>query len=267
MRRQGIKFPLSAAFVDRIGSDTLQRVRDALNAGAPKIAIQRDHKISEWALQLIELAQPELAAAHREATISGTRQAYRDNVERHIYQHGEVGREAVARAYPGAMDWLRQFDAEWLRAHIARKTLDEGNVRRRRRQWQSLDAELAARIEKAAGAELDKSTRPVRLTVSSLIKQVRPRESIRAQLLPQTVATANKHSESQQEFERRKIGWALEEYKKLNRALSMNLFRRLVWMAQGRLKQHTEYIAERAFDLGIPIDGRCAFSSEVALRR
>ena len=86
-------------------------------------------------------------------------------------------------------------------------------------------------------------------------------------LIVVSIAAAAKHLETSHDFERRKIGWALKEYKKLGRALSMNLFRRLVWMAQGRLKQHTEYIAERAFELGIPIDGRCAFSSEVALRR
>lgn len=262
MRRQGISLPLSAALVSRVGADTLQRVRASLNAGVPKVAIQREHKISEWTLQLIELAEPELAAKHRVATVDRTRRAYRDEVEGHIRLHGDVGREAVARAHPKAVDWLRRFDAKWFREHVARKSLGQATVRKRRRPWHRRDAVLAERIEKAVRAELGKSTRPVRLTPSSLLTQAGARSSANAELLPRTTAAAGKHSETSQDFERRKIGWALKEYTGLSRPLSMNLFRRLVGMPPERLKRHAKYIAERAFELEIPIDGRCVFSRE-----
>lgn len=260
MRRQGVGLALSKSFVERIGSDTLERVWSALRAGETKKSIQEKYKISEWSLQLIELDQLGLASEHRAAAIESTRQMHRDEVLRHIRRKPVDGRMAVARACPGAVDWLRRFDAEWLREKVARKAPAPGIKRARRRPWDKQDEVFAARIEKAAIEELGKSTRPVRLTASLLRRVAGVRASASSKLLPLTFAAAKQRAEEVRDFECRKIKWALGEYKTLQRPLSMNLFRRLVSMEPKRLKRHSRLIADQAMKHGIAVDGRCALA-------
>lgn len=258
MRRQRISLALSKAFVERIGFDTLERVRTALRAGGTKKSIQETYKISEWSLQLIELDQHDLASEHRAAAIELTRQMHRDEVLRHIRRKPGDGRMAVARACPGAVDWLRRFDADWLREKVARKA--PAIKRARRRSWDKQDVVFAARIGKAVIDELDKPTRPVRLTASFLRRTAGVRASASSKLLPLTFAAAKQRAEAVPDFESRKIKWALREYKTLSRPLSMNLFRRLIGMEPKRLKRHSRLIADEAMKHGIAIDGRCAFA-------
>lgn len=260
MRSQGISQALSKAFEERIGSETLARVRSALRIGETKRSIQEKYKISEWSLQLIELDQLDLAPEHRAAAIVLTRQTHRDEVLRHIRRKPEDGRMAVARACPGAVDWLRRFDADWFREQVARKALALGRERNRRRSWGKQDVVFAARIDKVATEDLGKSTRPVRLTASFLRRAAGVRAGASPKLLPLTFAAANQRAEAMSDFEYRKIKWALGEYKTLSRPLSMNLFRRLVGMEPKRLKRHSRLIADEAMRLEIAIDGRCVFA-------
>jgi hypothetical protein len=78
--------------------------------------------------------------------------------------------------------------------------------------------------------------------------------------LPLTLAAALAHAESEDSFYKRKLAWALKEYKALEVPISANLLRRVAGLPPKRLKEHCEFIVEEATRLRISIDARCFLS-------
>lgn len=255
MQRHGIALKLSKTVEERIGPDTLERVRLALCAGQSKVSIMRDYKLSAWSLQLIELERLDLGAMHRAANIDRTRQKYRAEISQYIRRHPEAGRMTAERAHPPAYRWLRRFDLEWLCGQIGKKK-PVRTPAAKRVPLDLRDAKFAAQIRETASAELAKTTRPRRMSKTFLLGSVGVRTD-RTKQLPQCYEAAKNCSESMNAFECRKIRWAVGEYKTLGQPLSMNRFRRFAGMHPDRLDVHARLVAEEVRRHGIVIDGRC----------
>lgn len=263
MRRLGIRLPLPVATTRRLGEETIAAARAALRSGVAKYRIQSSLGVSEWSIQLIELDDLELASLHRSATIEAQRSKHRVTVTTYLQSHPNVGKMDVCDACVSATDWLRRFDSEWLEENLPKRKVVPPLKRQPLKSWHKLDQALAEEIRAASRSELAKPTRPVRLTVSLLLKlfgATAAQSERRKHHLPLTLAAALAHAESEDSFYKRKLAWALKEYKALEVPISANLLRRVAGLPPKRLKEHREFIVEEATRLRISIDARCFLS-------
>ena len=263
MRRLGIRLPLPVATTRRLGEPTVEAVRTALRSGEAKNKIQSRLGVSEWSIQLIELDDLDLALLHRTATIEAQRSKHRETVTAYLEGHPNAGKMDVCYACVSATDWLRRFDSEWLAENLPKRKFVPPSKRQSLKPWSKLDQAFVKEIRAVSRSELAKATRPVRLTVALLLKRSEAtvaQDSRRKLHLPLTLAAALAHAESEDSFYRRKLTWALKEYKTLKVPISANLLRRVAGLPPKRLKEQREFIVAEATRLRISIDARCFLS-------
>jgi hypothetical protein len=263
MRRLGIRFPLPIATSRRLGKKMVESVRAALRAGEAKHKIQARLGVSEWSIQLIELDDLGLAPLHRAATIEAQRAKHRCAVRAYLDAQPNAGRMDVSAGCVSAVDWLRQFDQEWLAKQFPKRKRASPSKRKPLRKWSELDQAFANEIQAVSRSELTKSTRPVRLTASMLLKAsaaIVAQNSRRKHHLPLTLAAAQAHAESEDAFYKRKLSWALNEYQALEVPISVNRLRRVAGLCPERLKEQRDFIIAEAARLKISIDARCFLS-------
>ena len=263
MRRLGIRLPLPVATTCRLGEATVEAVRVALRTGEAKYKIQSRLGVSEWSIQLIELDDLELALLHRSATIEAQRSKHREAVTAYLGGHPNAGKMEVCDACVSATDWLRRFDSEWLAENLPKRKIVPSSKRQPLKPWSEIDQAFAKEIRTVSRSELTKSARPVRLTAALLLKRSAAtvaQDPRRKHHLPLTLAAAQAHADSEESFYKRKLAWALKEYKALEVPISVNLLRRVAGLPPRRLKEHHEFIVAEATRLGISIDARCFLS-------
>jgi Tn7-like transposition protein D/TniQ len=263
MRRLGIRNPLPVATTRRLGEATIAAVRSALRSGEVKSKIQSNLGVSEWSIQLIELDELKLPSMHRSASIETKRSTHRETVTAYLQRHQSAGRVDVCNACVSATDWLRRFDREWLAENLPNRKVVQPSERQPLKSWGNIDQNFARAIRDASRAELAKSTRPVRLTVALLLKAAGAtvaQISSRKHLVPLTLAAAAAHAETWDSFYKRKLAWALKEYKALEVPISVNLLRRVAGLQPIRLKEQHEFIVAEAARQGIPINALCFLS-------
>jgi hypothetical protein len=263
MRRLGIRLPLPIATSRRLGKEMVESVRAALRTGEAKHKIQSRLGVSEWSIQLIELDDLDLAPLHRAATIEAQRAKHRGAVKAYLEVQPNAGKTDVYASCVSAVDWLRQFDHEWLAESLPKRKVASPSKRKPLKRWNELDQAFANEIRAVSRSELARATRPVRLTVSMLLKESAAsvaQNSRRKHHLPLTIAAAQAHAESQDAFYKRKLAWALNEYRALEVPISVNLLRRVAGLPPKRLEEQRDFIIAEASRLKISIDARCFLS-------
>lgn len=263
MRRLGLRLPLPATTILRLGTARVEAVRAALRSGEAKNKIQTRLRVSDWTLQLIVLDDQNLGELHRAATIKEQRLKHRKAVTTFIAAHPEAGKTDVRTACVAAVDWLATFDSEWLIENLPERKAAAPAWRAPIRDWNKLDQAFSTKIGAVARSELVKSERPIRLTVSRLLNQCSlgaVHNPDRNHLLPLTLAAAHAHAESADSFYKRKLAWALKEYQALHVPISTNILRRVAGLQPRRLMEQREFIIEEARRLKISIDARCFLS-------
>ena len=264
MRRHGLRLPLPPNTAKRLGATRIAAVRDALKQGIPKNDIAQQYAISAWALLLIELDQPELGAAHREATVARQRDKHRNALLSFLHGNPKGTRYAFTLQHTGAYDWLREYDRAWLDEHLpdpapgARK-----ETRKARKDWHQLDLVAAAVVRRTAHEELAQSDRPTRLTRTRLLSAAGALSAMSRDTQhrhPSATAEAAHLAETREQFLRRTIRWALNQYAKQHVAISINQLRRVARLPPGQLIEQRDYVIELAAELGLLFDARCVLA-------
>lgn len=261
MLRQGMNLPLSPATAKRLGPKLTLTVTQALQSGLPKIQIQRTFGISEWSLQLIELASPELRETHREATIEMQRESHRSSVLLQLKLHPSSKRSDIIAHCVAACDWLRRFDGEWLERHLPKPRRGTSSSRSPRKDWHKFDLDAVDAICAEMQYELNKSGRPTRITISRLLRAGGALNK-HPSLVPRAIVEAKRCAESEDAYLRRRIKWAVQAYANQHIAISMNQLRRVAALSPERLLLYRDFIQEMAQRNQITIDARCVFSPQ-----
>lgn len=261
MMRQGMSLPLSPVTEKRLGRRLIDDVSRALQSAMPKKEIQRTHNISEWTLQLIELAFPELREAHRETTIERQRETHRNAILSRLQSHPSSTRSDLAANCTSACDWLRRFDREWLESHLPKPKPATSNGRGPRINWPKFDQDAVAAIRIEVQSELNKSGRPARITATRLLSAVGAL-SKRPSLIPRAIAEAKKCAESEDAYLRRRIEWAVRTYADRQVPVSMNQLRRVAALSPDKMLPYSEFIQEMVQKYQMTIDMRCVFSPQ-----
>ena len=132
---------------------------------------------------------------------------------------------ATMQAYPGAgikelrdkepkvYKWLYKNDNAWLKEHRPPRT-SQIQPQLRRVDWEKRDLQLAAEVSSAALHIKNLPGRPVRLTISTLGREIGKLALIQQHLhkLPRTADTLRELVETREAFAVRRLWWATEDY-------------------------------------------------------
>lgn len=264
MRRHGIRLPLPPITALRLGAKCLTAVRSALRQGMPKYKIAQQFDVSAWLILLIELDQPKLGTAHREATIARQREKHREALLSFLRSNPRKTRHTFAIRHAGAYDWLREYDRDWLDGHIPDPVRNgHKETRMARKDWHQLDQAAASTVRGTAHEELTKSDRPIRLTRTRLLSAAGALSAMSRctqHRYPCATTEAGRLAETREQFLRRTIRWALSRYAEQGGAISINQLRRVARLPAGQLIEHRDYVIEVATELGLFFDARCALA-------
>lgn len=263
MLRIGIRLPLASGTLSRLGAAKVEAVRRALRSGEAKKAIQSRLGVSDWTVRLLELDDPELASLHRSAAIEAQRTKHRSAITEYLKAHPKAGKKEALDACGSNAHWLRKFDRHWLADVFPKRKSVPPSKRPPVKSWDEIDLAFAKEVCTAAKLELAQSSRPVRLTTTMLLKRsgaTIANNPARKHRLPLTLAAAQAHAESEDSFYKRKLLWALNEYKALAVPISTNLLRRVSGLAPAILKEQRAFIIAEASRLALSIDARCFLS-------
>lgn len=253
-----IRVPLLQAKTEKLGAQRIQNVKAALLLGQPKKEVLAVYGLSTWDLTLIELDDPYLMSAHRQATVEKQRAAHRLAVEQFVAAHPEANRTEVSTNV-SAVDWLREHDGEWLERTLPKKARPGGQTRTQRRDWPAIDAESVANLHTVVtmkqNLDEDFESKPYRMTSTSLLRILEiPFSSLIH--LPNLKLELERLSEPLDEYRHRRIRWALKEYDKLDLPLSMNKFRIVAGLNANVIAKLSDFVEAEAISIGLLIDAR-----------
>lgn len=259
----GFQVPLPIHVSKRIGEPRLRSVEQALKSGVKKIDIQRQMGISEWTLSLIELSKPHLREEHRAATIERQRTDHRQVIDNYLKCHQHASRAEIRRDCSSAVDWLEAFDRPWLECRWPARKVAATKPRKAIVDWASRDELFASGIAQLAMTFKAEAERPTRVTKSRLLAAVGALAAMDGcgGRLSKTLQAAVTHSESVEDYQRRRLRWALQEHQRLGIPVSTNVTRRIAAFSPQILMKHGEYIVQLARELAVPIDARCSIGT------
>lgn len=256
-----IRVPLSSAQVARLGVECIQDVQCGFRAGDQKIVIRRRHGLSEWSLLLIELDEPGLADAHRQAVVDRQRAVHRKTLSEWLSAQPSATRAEIAANLPTSLEWLRDFDQEWLAATLPEKktgTICAAVPRSSRKDWglrdEVFERDLRDRVQEFGRMEL----KPVHRTKSFLLKELGLLD-YQLSKLPATTKAMDEFVETRDAFLMRRLEWAMREYAKLKVPLSMNRFRRVAALPATTIEQHVDVVKTLARRVGVSVSARSMF--------
>ena len=264
MRRYGIRMPLPSITAKRLGTTRIANVREALRRGMPKHQIEQQYDISEWSILLIELDQPELGAAHRDATVARQREKHRDALLSFLRSNPRGTRNTFATRHAGAYDWLRDYDQSWLDGHLPESVRGgQKEPRKARKDWYLLDQAACSIVRQTAYEELAKPDRPTRLTRSRLLSAAGALSAMsrsKKYRYPIAMVEAEHLAETKEQFMHRTIRWALNKYAEQHIPISINQLRRVARLPANQLLEYRAYIIEVAAEIGLLFDARCSLA-------
>lgn len=260
-RMQGIRIPLSAYAIKRLGNTKLETIHAALKAGVQKKRIRKKYSISEWTLLLIELDDLSLTSTHRETTYNATRERHRNTV-RNLIEHMPLAtRSLVMTKMPGTYDFLMRKDKEWFHDFIPATKRPCQGKRGLRVDWMEWDRALAASIQEYATRIRASAEKPRRITASSLLKAQRAlaRHQFAPHRMPATKSVLEEVVESKSAFLERKILWGIRKMTDGNRPVSINALRRVIGTPASKIREHKRFVLEAMERLDATVAPRSFF--------
>lgn len=260
-REQGIRIPLSAAAIKRIGCKQLEDIRIELRAGTQKKIIQEAHLISEWSLFLVELDDLELNSAHRMAASLGFLESHRDSVRDYVERNPKATRSSVMKAIAGSYHYLISNDKQWFQKLIPAVRRHSSGKRPSKTNWAAWDKWLAVKIRAHVAKIQVTDDKPQRITATGLLNAMKATSKYAACTcsLPETKATLNEVTETKALFLERKILWGIRKMARENKAISVNVLRRVIGTSPSRLRERKQFVIEAMKRLGAVAANRSFF--------
>jgi hypothetical protein len=261
LRHHHIHLPLSKVTFKRLGAKRIAAIRDALKHGIPKSKVQRQYDVSAWSILLIELDQPELCGAHREASVIRQGEKHRDALLSFLRDNPGKSRNEFAERHAGSYFWLRKYDRAWLRNHLpAPRWGHKKGKRKALRDRHPRDQAASVAVKQMARQEFERPDRPKRLTRTRLLAAVGALTALSDRgrdRYPSTIAEAERVAETKEQFSRRTIPWALNELARERKAISMTQLGRLTNLRPRQLVENRAFIVEVATELELSFDASC----------
>lgn len=260
VRNQGIKVPLSSRILSIHGKEKIDEVRSYLRSGMPKNEIQNRYKVSEWTILLIELDDPEIGNTHRLAAAENLRESHRRTVLEFIANNINASKTDLMKSQNGCYEFMLKNDKQWFDLQFANRHKKK-SPKLARKFKQRPDSQVSNDVTKIIESMLSPNEKPRRITKVGVLKRAGYLSQFWSsrERFPQTEQVLNQYVESQAEFLKRKIKWAMSEMCKSDQTISINRLRRVAGVPASILRERREYVINTAMVLGAVINGRSFF--------
>lgn len=188
---------------------------ERLNDGAPQRTIARELGISvEWVERALD-ERPELRVKREQEAQQARRDHHRRELETLISGNPGAGRRELRQLAMSSYCWLWKHDHEWLDFRIPpRDRFNPAKVSNKsRKDWPRIDAATAPQVAQAAAEVLAWPGSPPRLSETLLLSRLRLYSvyKLHREVMPLTREQLELHTESKSAFQRRRLGWAVEQ--------------------------------------------------------
>lgn len=264
LRRLKAPVPLTSRMKKRLGR-SLEQIRADLRSGVPKTEIMSKYILSEETVVLIELDQPDLIDAHYQSARTRTRDKHRRLIVEHLENNPDAGRSDILKNLPSSYDYVMRADKGWFLEQLpSRKMATVIAPRKPKVDWVLLDSQKAEELELLVSKFREPTVKPIHLTKTGLLKSlsINSRYRANADSFPLLQAALARHIESYGEFVVRRICWAVLQYEKTGKIISMNTLRRIASLPAPLVMKHKQLVSQLAAEHGIELDSRSCFAAE-----
>lgn len=262
-RKQGLRVPLSRQTAKKLGQEKLSRIRVDLQIGVPKKEVQRRYGVSEWVMFLVELDSPKIAQDSKALKEVATRDAHRRKILDLIARDPGASRSTVFNQLPGTYDYIISNDRDWFYQQFPqRKQPVKEPQRPTRIDRAALDKEFAKTIQDLVPGLLASENRPERISKHRILKHAGfgAKYSADPSAFPKATLLFDKLCESQTDFIKRKIRWAIAELQESGQTISINTLRRKAAVHPSKLRDYREFVINAANKEGAAINMRSFFA-------
>lgn len=260
-RERKVRVPLSNRIISKYGKGGIDQIRCALQSGTPKTEIQDRYKVGEWIIMLIELDNLDLNAAHKLAAFRKNRELHRCKVKAFIDSDHSASKTDILKSLPGSYDFMLERDREWFDLQFANRARQRKTNIATRAIKEKPDSIVADQVKKIIEGMLSSNEKPKRITRTGVLKSLGYLNQFLSDTdqFKQTNQVLSQFEETQAEFLKRKIKWAISKMCTYGQAISVNRLRRVAGVPASKLYERRQYVIETATALGAAIDGRSFF--------
>lgn len=262
VRSQRIRVPLSRATIAKHGNEKIDTVRAELRSGVPKNVIKIEHRVSDWTILLIELDELDINVAHKNASKKNIRESHRRAVLDVIANSPTASKTDLMKVHSGSYEFMLEKDREWFDSQFANRSKNN-SFHIERKLKERPDGVVASKVAKAIEVMLSPENKPRRITTTGVLKLVGCLNQYlthREQFV-QTDLVLNQFIETQAEFLKRKIRWAIAKMQHDGHAISVNKLRRVAGVPASKLRELKQYVIETACVVGAVVEGRSFFQN------
>lgn len=262
IRQRGWRVPLSQQTRKNLGTKKIAAIREDLLKGIEKRQIMRNHDCSEWALILIELDEPGMNTAFRNASKLRTKNGNRARLRTYLSANPAAGRSDVLNDLPGVYDFLIKHDKEWFYQQIQKKKVAKNAPRKNRVDWALLDKKKSMEINCVFDEIMLVDSKPIHATATAALKRVGLLRKYHnhPDKFPLVTDILQKRSEERPQYLQRRITWAVKQIAAAGIPISLNKLRRIAALPTHIVRDHRQDVIEQAYQLNAAIDEKSYFS-------
>ena len=198
-------------------------IEGMLTRGRTIVDISKRLRLSQTTIYRVLYSNPKVYERRRQILATLIKRNHRANLIRYVrHTSAERSLSAFRKICPDSYAWLRRHDNKCLHAHF-RKNRQHPQVLSRV-DWVQRDKLYAAQIRAIAQSPVSESQRPVRISKSLLLRKIGlDRLWTRyGNRLPKTRAALASMSESTEVFRMKRVLWAVQRFRALNRPLTVS---------------------------------------------
>ncbi|WP_316347334.1 TnsD family Tn7-like transposition protein [Desulfuromonas acetoxidans] len=265
IRQQGWRIPLSKQLTKKLGSKKISAVKKDLRQGVVKKEIMSQHRCSEWALTLIELDEPEVSHAHKNAAQKNRREKNRQRLRRLLECRPLASRSDILEEASGLYDYMLKHDRTWFFEQIPKKEKRTKSLRGKRKDWSEFDAEKSREVSDAIDILFNAVEKPVYVTPCAVLKMagMLNQYSNAPERFPNITKVVEEKCEYRSDFIRRRLAWAVNQMTVNQIPLSVNQLRRVAALPAQTVREFNDFITSYGCEIGAEFHERSYFLQEI----
>ncbi len=260
-RQQGWRIPLSKQLNKKLGSKKIAVIKKDLRQGLVKKEVMRKHGCSEWALMLIELDEPGLCLAHKNAFQHNIQKKNRQRLRQLVKARPFVSRSDVLAESSGLYDSLLKHDREWFFKQIPRKERFADPLRKKRKEWADIDEKKADEVADCFDFLIHSTDKPVHATASAALKKAGMLKQYYRSVehFPRIGKVLQEKTESRSDFIKRRLSWAVDKMAMEQTPISINNLRRVASLPAETVRGFSGFVTMYGIRIGVEIHEKSYF--------
>ena len=164
---------------------------------------------------------------------------YREKWEKLLKENPQSTRNELIQLAPSVHLWLRRHDQDWLLTHYPPPRKRGGNITQY--DWGKRDREYLPRIRALSKRWREEQGKPCRITKNRFFRELGIVGAL-SEYLPQSMKLIDCNIESVQEWDRRRLNWAIREMMKHGEPLIMWKVIRKAGICDARRKENENFL-------------------------